>query len=268
MKKLILLTAVVALTLCGCSSSDVKVRGDLSGFEGVARIYAELPGEGMTIVAEQQVDNGKIELSTDQLVLPARVWLYFNNGTDEYVRDFILDQKDKCSIRGKGKFLDQMTITGSALNKEYLELKGQFKEKYDGSIESSNKKIAKLRAKENPTQTDRLMLNFHEQTRDKNIAARFRFSKNLVELNPDMLVSLFVLKDMLADSVDIQRAVFNNMKIDEAGKESNIYKVLDSYLNGPGLPVTECAEFVELVKAGGVPDDDDEDEEEEDEAEA
>lgn len=230
MGKFGILVAAIAFCLSACSSGGVTVRGELAGFNGTAKMSAELPGQGMVVLAEQQVEDGAIELKTDQLTLPARVWFYFNNGTNEYTREFIIDQVDKTKISGKGKYLDQMTISGSVLNKEYLELKGQIGEKYDGAIAKATKAIEKLRAKEKPTTTDRTLLVYNQNSLEKNLGARFRYVKSLIETNADMEIVLFVLKDMLKDSVNVQKEVFNKLKIENKG--SNIYMVLDADLNG------------------------------------
>ncbi len=234
MKKIgILLTAIV-LCLSACSSGGVTVRGELAGFKGTAKMSAEMPGRGMVVVAEQQVEDGAIELKTNELTLPARVWFTFNNGTDEYTREFIIDQIDKTKISGKGKYLDQMSISGSVLQKEYIDLKGQIGEKYDGAIAKATKAIERLRAKEKPTTTDRTLLVYNQNSLERNTSAKFKFVRKLVEINPDMEVSLFVLKDFLKDSVHVQKEVFNNMKIENKG--SNIYMVLDADLNGATAP--------------------------------
>ncbi|MBR2981073.1 MAG: hypothetical protein IKC67_03020 [Odoribacter sp.] len=234
MGKFGILVAAIAFCLSACSSGGVTVRGELTGFNGTAKMSAEMPGQGMVVLAEQQVTDGAIELKTTELTLPARVWFTFNNGTDEYTRDFIVDQVDKTKISGKGKYLDQMTITGSVLNKEYLVLKGQIGEKYDGAIAKATKAIEKLRAKEKPTTTDRTLLVYNQNSLDKNMGARFRYIKSLIEANPDMEIVLFVMKDLMKDSVDVQREVFNKLNI--PNKTSNIYMVLDAELNGTTAP--------------------------------
>lgn len=234
MKKIGILMTALVLCLSACSSSGVTVRGELAGFSGTAKMSAEMPGRGMVVIAEQQVENGAIELKSEELTLPARVWFTFNNGTDEYTREFIIDQVDKTKIAGKGKYLDQMTISGSVLNKEYIELKGQIGDKYDGAIAKATKAIERLRAKEKPTTTDRTLLVYNQNSLERNMSAKFRFVKNLVELNNDMEVALFALKDLLKDSVHIQKEVFNKMNI--ANKGSNIYMVLDAELNGTAAP--------------------------------
>ena len=42
------------------------------------------------------------------------------------------------------------------------------------------------------------------------------------------IISLFLIKDQLVDSLDLQKKLFNKMTVEN--KESNIYKVLESKL--------------------------------------
>ena len=244
MRKIGFLLAAIVLCLSACSSNGVTVRGELAGFKGVAKMSAEMPGQGMVVLAEQQVEDGSIELKTAELTLPARVWFYFNNGKTEYTREFIIDQVDKTKITGKGNYLDQMTISGSLLQKQYLEWKGSIGEKYDGAIAKATKTIEKLRAKEKPTTTDRTLLVFNQNNLNKNVSAKFRYVRKFIEANPDNDMMLFALKDYLKDSVDIQKEVFNSMKI--VNKASNIYMVLDSELNSTvDVPVADSTVVAE-----------------------
>ena len=237
MKKIGILMTAIALCLSACSSNGVTVRGELTGFKGTAKMSAEMPGQGMVVLAEQQVEDGMIELKSLDLTLPARVWFTFNNGTDEFTKEFIVDQIDKTKITGKGKYLDQISISGSVLNKEYLVLKGQIGEKYDGAINKATKAIEKLRAKEKPTTTDRTLLVYNQNSLQKNQAAKFRYVKSLIEANPDMEIVMFVLKDFMKDSTNVQKEVFNKLKMEN--KASNIYMVLDAELNA-AAPAAEA----------------------------
>lgn len=229
MKKINFLLLVFSLMFASCDSNVVTVRGELLGFKGTAKMSAEMPGQGKVVLAEQNVEDGQIHLNTEALVLPARVWFTFNNGKTEFTKEFILDAKDKCSIRGKGKFLDQMVITGSALNKEYLELTSQLNEKFDGPINKATRTIERIQAKDKPSQTDRVLLEYNLSTLSRHVSARFRYAKRLIEANPDMEISMFVLKDMLKDSLEVSKAVFNKLNIEN--KASNIYQVLDGQFN-------------------------------------
>ena len=46
--------------------------------------------------------------------------------------------------------------------------------------------------------------------------------------NPRKEISLFLIKDQLVDSLDLQKKLFHKMAVEN--KESNIYKVLESKL--------------------------------------
>ena len=101
-----------------------------------------------------------------------------------------------------------------------------------------------MRAKEKPTTTDRTLLVFNQNNLNKNVSAKFRYVRKFIEANPDNDMMLFALKDYLKDSVDIQKEVFNSMKI--VNKASNIYMVLDSELNSTvDVPVADSTVVAE-----------------------
>ena len=76
MKKIYLLIAAIALIMSACNSNKVKVRGDVKDLVGTVKLLAEMPGQqGMVVLAQQEVTDGKIDLETEQLQIPARVWI-------------------------------------------------------------------------------------------------------------------------------------------------------------------------------------------------
>ena len=64
------------LVLGACNSNKVKVRGKVTGLQGTVKLLAEMPGQqGLVILAKQDVTDGNIELVTEELQIPARVWV-------------------------------------------------------------------------------------------------------------------------------------------------------------------------------------------------
>ena len=72
----------------------------------------------MTILAQQEVKDGKIDLRTDQFKIPGRVWIDIDG---KATVEAILDTKDMIWIKGKIKFPDQIEADGSGLMDEYKE---------------------------------------------------------------------------------------------------------------------------------------------------
>jgi hypothetical protein len=69
---------------------------------------------------------------------------------------------------------------------------------------------------------EEVLLGVHQLQRQRYIRARAKYVKNLIEVNPTMELSLFLLQDELKDSLDLQRELFKKLEI--ANKESNVYK--------------------------------------------
>ena len=212
MKRICLFLIAFTLLLAGCNSNKVKVRGKVIGLQGTVKLLAEMPGQqGLVILAQQDVTDGNIDLETEALQIPARVWV---DVAGKNTLEFILDSKDQIWIQGKIKFPDQIEVKGSGLDMEYAKLKKMFKEKYEGPIEPIEKP---KRSKE-----EEVLLGVHQLQRQRYIRARAKYVKNLIEVNPTMELSLFLLQDELKDSLDLQRELFKKLEI--ANKESNVYK--------------------------------------------
>ena len=94
-----------------------------------------------------------------------------------------------------------------------------------GLIELINAKIA---TKEKMTRDDEVMLGIYQLRKQRYIQQRANWTKQLIEANPTREISLFLLKDELADSLDAQKRLFRKLVVQN--KESNIYKVLESKL--------------------------------------
>ena len=204
MKRICLFLIAFTLLLAGCNSNKVKVRGKVIGLQGTVKLLAEMPGQqGLVILAQQDVTDGNIDLETEAL-------------------EFILDSKDQIWIQGKIKFPDQIEVKGSGLDMEYAKLKKMFKEKYEGPIEPIDKAIKKIMEKPKRSKEEEVLLGVHQLQRQRYIRARAKYVKNLIEVNPTMELSLFLLQDELKDSLDLQRELFKKLEI--ANKESNVYK--------------------------------------------
>ena len=220
MKRICLFLIAFTLLLAGCNSNKVKVRGKVIGLQGTVKLLAEMPGQqGLVILAQQDVTDGNIDLETEALQIPARVWV---DVAGKNTLEFILDSKDQIWIQGKSKFPDQIEVKGSGLDMEYAKLKKMFKEKYEGPIEPIDKAIKKIMEKPKRSKEEEVLLGVHQLQRQRYIRARAKYVKNLIEVNPTMELSLFLLQDELKDSLDLQRELFKKLEI--ANKESNIYK--------------------------------------------
>ena len=220
MKRICLFLIAFTLLLAGCNSNKVKVRGKVIGLQGTVKLLAEMPGQqGLVILAQQDVTDGNIDLETEALQIPARVWV---DVAGKNTLEFILDSKDQIWIQGKIKFPDQIEVKGSSLDMEYAKLKKMFKEKYEGPIEPIDKAIKKIMEKPKRSKEEEVLLGVHQLQRQRYIRARAKYVKNLIEVNPTMELSLFLLQDELKDSLDLQRELFKKLEI--ANKESNIYK--------------------------------------------
>ena len=210
MKRICLFLIAFTLLLAGCNSNKVKVRGKVIGLQGTVKLLAEMPGQqGLVILAQQDVTDGNIDLETEALQIPARVWVDVAG-------------KDQIWIQVKIKFPDHIEVKGSGLDMEYAKLKKMFKEKYEGPIEPIDKAIKKIMEKPKRSKEEEVLLGVHQLQRQRYIRARAKYVKNLIEVNPTMELSLFLLQDELKDSLDLQRELFKKLEI--ANKESNIYK--------------------------------------------
>ena len=220
MKRICLFLIAFTLLLAGCNSNKVKVRGKVIGLQGTVKLLAEMPGQqGLVILAQQDVTDGNIDLETEALQIPARVGV---DVAGKNTLECILDSKDQIWIQGKIKFPDKIEVKGSGLDMEYAKLKKMFKEKYEGPIEPIDKAIKKIMEKPKRSKEEEVLLGVHQLQRQRYIRARAKYVKNLIEVNPTMELSLFLLQDELKDSLDLQRELFKKLEI--ANKESNIYK--------------------------------------------
>ena len=218
MKRFSLFLVLATLLFCACDSDTVKVRGEVEGLNGTVKLLAEMPGEpGLTILAQQEVKDGKIDLRTDQFKIPGRVCV-----------EAILDTKDMIWIKGKIKFPDQIEADGSGLMDEYKEIKKMYKERFGEDIAKIDKRIEKISKKEKLSKDDEVMLGIHQLQKQRFLKKQANWTRDLIVANPRKEISLFLIKDQLVDSLDLQKKLFNKMAIEN--KESNIYKVLESKL--------------------------------------
>ncbi len=226
MRRINLILVLIAFLLSACNSDQVKVRGKVEGLNGPVKLMAEMPGRpGLTILAEQEVKDGNIDLRTDSLKIPARVWVDIDG---KRTLEIILDTKDMIWIKGKIKFPTEIEANGSGLMDEYENIKKQFKEKYEEPIkelEAKNEKIANSKKKSKDYE---MLMGVNQLRIQRYLKMRANWAKALIEANPGKEVSLFILKDELVDSLDAQKALFKKMMIEN--KESNIYKVLEDKL--------------------------------------
>ncbi len=221
MKRIGFLLVAFVLLLAACSSNKVKVRGKVVGLQGTVKLLAEMPGQqGLVILAQQDVTDGNIDLQTEELQIPARVWVDI---AGKNTLEFILDSKDQIWIEGKIKFPDQIEVKGSGLDMEYDKLKKMFKEKYEAPIEPIDKSIKKIMDKPKRSKDDEVLLGVYQLQKQRYLRTRAKYVRSLIEANPSMELSLFLLQDELKDSLDLQKELFKKLEI--ANKESNIYKI-------------------------------------------
>lgn len=226
MKRIVFLLVGMSLLLGACNSSVVKVRGKVQGLEGTVKLMAELPGErGLVVLDQKEVKNGDIDLRTDKIVIPARVWVDIDG---KRTMDMILDTRDMIWIDGKIKFPDQIQVKGSGLMDKYNDLKKKYKQQYQDEIDKLNERILKISKKEKMTRDDEVLLGVHQLRKQRLIGQRAEWTKALIEKNADQDISLFLIKDELVDSLDAQKKMFQLITVPNT--ESNIYKVLESRL--------------------------------------
>lgn len=222
MKRICLFLVALALILGACNSNKVKIRGKVAGLEGTVKLLAEMPGQqGLVILAQQEVKDGNIDLQTEALQIPARVWIDI---AGKNTLETIVDSKDQIWIQGKAKFPDQIEVKGSGLDGEYAKIKKMFKEKYEGPLEPIDKNIQKIMNKEKRTKDNEVMLGVFQLQRQRYIRARANYAKTLIEANPSQELSLFLLQDELRDSSDLQKRLFKLITVEN--KESNLYKTV------------------------------------------
>lgn len=222
MKRICLFLVALALVMSACNSNKVKIRGKVVGLEGTVKLLAEMPGQqGLVILAQQEVKDGNIDLQTETLQIPARVWI---DVAGKNTLETIVDSKDQIWIQGKAKFPDQIEVKGSGLDGEYAKIKKMFKEKYEGPLEPIDKNIQKIMNKEKRSKDDEVMLGVFQLQRQRYIRARANYAKTLIEANPAQELSLFLLQDELRDSSDLQKRLFQTITVEN--KESNLYKTV------------------------------------------
>ena len=222
MKRIFLFLITLALFMGACDSNKVKVRGKVAGLEGTVKLLAEMPGQqGLVILAQQDVTDGNINLVTEQLQLPARVWVDI---AGKNTLETIVDSKDQIWIQGKIKFPDQIEVKGSGLDVEYNKLKKMFKEKYEGPLEPIDRSINRIMNKEKKSKDDEVMMGVYQLQRQRYIRARANYVKTLIEANPGQELSLFLLQDELRDSTDLRKKLFQMITV--PNKESNLYKIV------------------------------------------
>lgn len=222
MKRICLFLIGLALLMGACNSNKVKIRGKVADLQGTVKLLAEIPGQqGLVVLTQQEVTNGDINLSTDALQIPARVWIDI---AGKNTLETIVDSKDQIWIQGKAKFPDQIEVKGSGLDGEYAKLKKMFKEKYEGPLEPIDRSIQRIMNKENKSKDDEVMLGVYHLQRMRYVRARANYVKTLIEANPTQELSIFLLQDELRDSSDLQKRLFQKIAVEN--KESNLYKIV------------------------------------------
>ncbi|MDR0766501.1 MAG: hypothetical protein LBF09_06170 [Odoribacteraceae bacterium] len=226
MKKVILILGSAITLLGACTPLDVRITGNIQGLEGTVKLLAEIPGKGgFVVLAQQNVKNGNIDLRAEQLVPPAQVWIDLKG---RKIIELIIDARKGTFIKGQADSLDHLEITGSALMTEYKRTVQTLDERFNPEKEGHEAKIIEISQKKTLTRDDEVRLGMLQAARLRLIGRRADYVKLLVRKNPGQELSLFLLKNELADSLNAQKKLFATLAIRD--KESNIYKILENQL--------------------------------------
>lgn len=226
MKRICLFLIALTLVMGACNSNKVKIRGKVLDLTGTVKLLAEVPGQqGLVVLAQQEVQDGNIDLETEAIQIPARVWIDI---AGKNTLETIVDSKDQIWIQGKAKFPDQIEVKGSGLDTEYAKLKKRFKEKYESPMEPIDRNIQKIMNREKRSKDDEVMLGVFQLQRLRYVRARANYVKTLIEANPAQELSLVLLQDELRDSLDLQKRLFQKNEV--VNKESNLYKTVEEKL--------------------------------------
>ncbi|MDR2130389.1 MAG: hypothetical protein LBP56_04370 [Odoribacteraceae bacterium] len=226
MKKIIPILGGILLLLGACNSLDVRITGAISGLDGTVKLLSEIPGKrGFVVLAQQEANGGNFQFRTEQLVLPAQVWIDFRG---KKIIELIIDSRKETRIEGNVDSLDHLQITGSLLMTKYKEVLRTLDEKFKPDSEGYSEKIVAISQKETLTRDDEVKLGILQSARQRLIGRRADYVKQLIGKNPTQELSLFLLKTELADSLNAQKKLFATLAIHN--KESSIYKVLENQL--------------------------------------
>lgn len=214
-----LLVGIVAIAVCGCSSGKVEIAGNIKGLTGEVLLKAIIPESGDTIVLDsQRAEQGPWQLSTSELSLPARVWVQWR-GRDEI--SLIVDKNEKIQLRGDICPDSSVVIEGGSLEALYLEWEKLLAERYEEPIRKYTRLLQECRSQENRGRDEEEKYR-RQLKRYKHYRAEY--IKKVVKINGEHELSLFILNDHLQDSVNLQKQLFENLKIQN--KKSNIYKTI------------------------------------------
>jgi hypothetical protein len=209
-----------------CDTPGVKITGTIRGLDGTVRLLAEMPGEkGFTVVAQQEVQDGRLDLRAGELALPAQAWIDFRG---RRMLELFLDSRDGIVIEGEVDSVERLKITGSSLMEKYARVMHAINEKFGPDIENYNARITEINGKESLTRDDEMKLGKYQLDRQRAIGRRADYVKLMIKNNLSQDLSLFLLKNELADSVDAQKKLFHALAI--PNKTSNIYKILEHQL--------------------------------------
>lgn len=226
MRKVMLIPGITLMLLGACNTREVRITGNIRGLEGTVRLLAELPEKkGFSVLTQQDVRQGEIDLRTEQLVLPAQVWIDFQG---KKLLEVIVDSRKETFIEGEVDSLENIAVTGSRLMTDYKRVKQTINNKFNLDTEGHGEKILEISQKEEMTRDDEVKLGLLQASRQRLIGRRADYVKLLVSKNPTQDLSLFLLKNELADSLAACKKLFSTLAI--PNKESNIYKILELQL--------------------------------------
>jgi len=223
MKNLGLLILSVLL-FASCNPNKVTVYGKVKGLkQGEIILLKQVPGQDDLVeLSKTQVEDGDFKISTENVVIPARLWVEFPNG---YRVSAIVDTKNKTFVQAVKGHYDQAEVFGSGIEDQYKNVKKLFKEKYIDPMKPIKKAIKKIKAKEKMTKDHKVMLGIYELRIQRYKKYRADYSRKLIENNKGQDLSLFLMYDELKDSLNLKKKLLPQLMTEN--KECNIYKLLN-----------------------------------------
>ncbi len=227
MKNLSILILSVLL-LVSCNQNKVTVYGKVKGLKnGEILLLKQVPGQDELVEVGRTIcEKEDFKVSTEDIVIPARLWVEFPNG---YRVPCLVDTKDKTFVKAVKGHYDQAEVYGSGLINQYNDVKKLFEEKYVEPMVDINKAVKKIKAKEKMTKDHKVMLGIYELRLERYKKYRADYAIKLIENNRSQDLSLFIMYDELKDSVELKKKLFPKLIVEN--KNSNIYKLLEYDVN-------------------------------------
>ncbi len=219
---------LTVLLFTACNPNKVTIYGKVTGLKsGEIILLKQVPGQDDLVeLSKVQVEDEDFKISTENVILPARLWVEFPNG---YRVPAIVDTKDKTYVKAVKDHYDQAEVFGSGIENQYNDVKKLFKEKYIDPMEPIKKAMKRIQAKEKMTKDNKVMLGIYELRIQRYLKYRADYTRKLIEKNPGQDLSMFLMYDELRDSTELNKRLLPQLMV--ANKECNIYKLLEHQVN-------------------------------------